>query len=108
MSECTSNQVHIESLPVSALALSRRTENALIRAHIYTVGDLQKKTHKELLTIRHLGMGSVNEVQDALAQLQTALQTDSPEFDFIHLLDKKGKAGYAILTCSAKKRRRYA
>ena len=60
---------------VSELKLSARTESALEDAGIRTVGGLVKKTEKDILELPGLGQKALEEITEALAQLNLSLKS---------------------------------
>ena len=62
-------------LPVDALGLSTRSLNALRFAGIVDVGELVRWTEDKLLQEPNLGLTSLREVQDVLAQMDLYLAT---------------------------------
>lgn len=57
--ECPS----IDLILIEATPLPARAKNALIRYKIKTVGDLRRKTLKELMRIRNIGQDTASEIQ---------------------------------------------
>jgi hypothetical protein len=59
-------------MQITDLTLSRRANNCLRRAGIDTVEALCEKTDADLLAIRSFGSGCLQEVREALAQLEAS------------------------------------
>lgn len=59
---------------IEDLALSTRTENALVSASIRTAGGLARKTEEELLSVDGLGEKGINEIKKALSDLGLTLK----------------------------------
>lgn len=59
---------------IESLNLSTRTEHALIKANIRTVGGLARKKEDDILNIEGLGDKGLNEIKDALATHDIALK----------------------------------
>jgi DNA-directed RNA polymerase subunit alpha len=56
-------------MPIEELELSVRAYNCLKRANIYTVGDLLKKTERDLMDIKNFGKKSAEEVIERMRSL---------------------------------------
>lgn len=63
-------------IPISELNLSTRTFNALNRARIDTLGDLAKKSRKEVMKIRNFGRSCYEELELVLAKYNITLIKD--------------------------------
>jgi predicted DNA-binding protein YlxM (UPF0122 family) len=61
-------------LPLEQLELTVRSYNCLRNAHIWTVGDLIKKTERQLLEIPNFGRKGLNEVKDQLKMINLKLK----------------------------------
>ncbi len=61
--------------PIEELKLSTRTINALLNAHIKTVGGLVRKKEEDLLNIEGLGEKGIEEIKKALKKLKLELKT---------------------------------
>lgn len=66
----------IEKLPIEELQLSVRARHCLLRAGIVTIGDLMQYSDKELLEIRYLGYGTLNEIRDKQRAHYREMRTD--------------------------------
>jgi len=60
----------LESFQIGVLDLGNRARHCLQSAEIATVGELDSRTEEELLAIRNMGAGSVNEIQAKLHQFK--------------------------------------
>ena len=60
--------------PISILPLSLRTYTALKKAHILTLNELIKKSKKDLLEIKNIGIKSLGEIETSLYCLGLALK----------------------------------
>ena len=58
----------MESTPINVLVLSLRTLNALKRAQVHTVEQVLGMSDGELLSIRNLGVKSLEELKRGLAE----------------------------------------
>lgn len=67
-----------DEILIDSLHLSTRTENALKRCAVFTVGDLRNFTFSELLLIKGCGIGCADEVATSLASIGVSL------FDLCH------------------------
>ena len=65
-------------MSIEELELSVRAYNCLKRANIYTVGDLLKKTERELMDIKNFGRKSAEEVIDRLRQFGFTMASGEP------------------------------
>jgi hypothetical protein len=76
----TINIVHlpetIASLPISALLLPGRVQNALSRANIASIGVLDGLATERLLLIRGMGVSSINIIRSALTMFKECVQMD--------------------------------
>lgn len=63
-------------VPISELNLSTRTFNVLTRARIDTLGDLAKKSRKEIMKIRNFGRSCYEELEQVLAKYNISLVED--------------------------------
>lgn len=68
------NTYEIKTLPIDALPLSERTKNALIKNEIKYVEDLEKKRKNELLSMKGVGRKAVDEIVDALKNIDKTLE----------------------------------
>ncbi len=59
----------IHSTPLTTLALSPRTLNALVRAHISVVGQVLVMSDEELIRIRNFGERCLIELDQKLAEM---------------------------------------
>lgn len=66
-------------LSIEELELSVRAYNCLKRANIYTVGDLLKKTERELMDIKNFGKKSADEVIERLKAFGFQMAKDKDE-----------------------------
>jgi DNA-directed RNA polymerase subunit alpha len=66
-------------LSIEELDLSVRAYNCLKRANIYTVGDLLKKTERELMDIKNFGKKSADEVIERLKAFGFSMAKDRSE-----------------------------
>lgn len=66
-------------LSIEELDLSVRAYNCLKRANIYTVGDLLKKTERELMDIKNFGKKSADEVIERLKAFGFSMAKDRGE-----------------------------
>ena len=57
-----------KEIPICVLGLSTRVYNRLIRAGIYTVGDLTTMTYADFLVFRNLGPKRIDEIIKALQE----------------------------------------
>lgn len=64
---------------IDSLHLSTRTENALKRGRVFSVGDLKAFTYADLLRVKGMGVGSVDEVVDALTGIGVSLLCSAQE-----------------------------
>lgn len=64
----------VEDIPIENLDLSVRLYNGLKRSNINTIGDLLKKTKQEVFRIRNLGVQSLRELEEKLAQYDVQLR----------------------------------
>ena len=67
------SKMPIMDAPIEYLELSTRMHGALSRATIQTVGQVLTKSRKELLQIRNVGKGSVDELEAKLMQYHLSL-----------------------------------
>ena len=67
------------NMPVEQLDLSVRTQNALRRGGIATVGELINKEEKELLALRNFGQKSKQEIEERLAAMGLSLKRPAEE-----------------------------
>ena len=67
------------AISIGTLDLSVRAYNCLRRGNINTVKELSQKTPQDLLRIRNMGKGSVNEIVKKLRHLGIELKSDSEE-----------------------------
>lgn len=58
-----------EDAPLMRLELSPRAHNILMRANIYTVGQLKKLSDTELMSIRNMGKKSFDEIKGKLREI---------------------------------------
>lgn len=72
--EATLDTTDATKVKVEDLALSTRTENALVAASIRTAGGLTRKTKEELLAIDGLGEKGITEIKKALSDLNLELK----------------------------------
>lgn len=63
----------VYDIRISVLNLSTRTFNALNRAGIRTLGDLAKKSRKEIMKIRNFGKGCCEELEAVLNKYNISL-----------------------------------
>lgn len=63
----------IKTMPIDALPLSERTRNALIKNEILYVEDLEKKKKGELLLMKWVGRKAIDEINQALGNIDKAL-----------------------------------
>lgn len=68
--------VTVESLPIEDLCLSVRGRNCLLREGIFTIGDLMKYSDADLLSVRGLGRGTLNEIRDKQREHYSRVRTD--------------------------------
>jgi DNA-directed RNA polymerase subunit alpha len=66
--------------PVSKLDLSTRSTHSLEREGINTIGELIKKTPKELESIKNFGAKSVSEVVEKLAEMNLSLKASDANY----------------------------
>lgn len=66
-------------MSIEELELSVRAYNCLKRANLYTVGDLLKKTERELLEIKNFGKKSADEVIERLRAYNFHMAAGEPE-----------------------------
>ncbi len=59
----------IHSTPLTTLALSPRTLNALLRAHITSIGQVLEMSDEELIRIRNFGDRCLAELDQKLAEM---------------------------------------
>ena len=52
----------VKTLSIDSIGLSNRSQNALHRAEIHTVGDMLRYTEESLNEIRNLGKKSIEEI----------------------------------------------
>ena len=71
------NDVEISGKPIDALSLSTRTYHGLRRAGIETINQLTHYTEQELMSIRNMGVASVEEIKSVLAAYDLSLRTES-------------------------------
>lgn len=64
------------AIQISTLNLSTRTFNALFRAGISTLGDLAKKSRKEIMEIRNFGRSCYEELETILSKYNISLMED--------------------------------
>ncbi|MCI6542664.1 MAG: DNA-directed RNA polymerase subunit alpha [Firmicutes bacterium] len=62
------SKTKILDMPIEEMELSVRSYNCLKRANINTVEDLTQKTREDMLKVRNLGLKSIDEVFDKLAE----------------------------------------
>jgi len=67
----------IEKETIRILGLSTRNNNCLSYSHIHTIGELIKKTEKELLQIRGLGRASLRQIIRELSNKNLFLKGDT-------------------------------
>lgn len=72
-----------DEILIDSLHLSTRTENALKRCAVFTVGDLRNFTFSELLLIKGCGIGCADEVATSLASIGVSL-FDSCQAQSLH------------------------
>lgn len=65
-----------KALPIDLIELSKRSQNALHRAGIHTVGDMLKLSEESLIGIRNLGEKSIKEI---LAKIEEYSKSKSSE-----------------------------
>lgn len=65
----TKQEIFADHMPIDNLNLSVRSHNCLINSGIKTIGQLRKKTDKEILLIKNLGRKAFNEIKNALLEL---------------------------------------
>lgn len=65
--------INVLDIKIEDLGLSVRSYNCLKRARINTVGDLVKKTPRDMMKVRNLGRNSLEEVLQKLKQLGVEL-----------------------------------
>ena len=65
--------INVLDIKIEDLGLSVRRYNCLKRARINTVGDLVKKTPRDMMKVRNLGRNSLEEVLQKLKQLGVEL-----------------------------------
>lgn len=56
----------LEKQPISALELSTRSTNCLLRSHCETIGDVSKLSYSDLMQIKNLGSKSAREIIAAM------------------------------------------
>jgi DNA-directed RNA polymerase subunit alpha len=64
--------------PVEQMNLSVRTMNCLRRGGITTVGELIRKSERDLLTLRNFGQKSLNEIKEKLTEMNLELRAPEP------------------------------
>ena len=69
----------ILEMTIEELDLSVRSFNCLKRANINTVEDLTEKTEEDMMKVRNLGMKSLVEVKNKLAELGLSLKPSEEE-----------------------------
>ena len=62
------SKTKILDMPIEEMELSVRSYNCLKRANINTIEDLIQKTREDMLKVRNLGLKSIEEVQEKLAE----------------------------------------
>lgn len=67
------SQMEIKTMPIDALPLSERTRNALIKNNILYVEDLEKKRKSELLSMKWVWRKAVDEITQALKNINKTL-----------------------------------
>ena len=70
-------------MSIEELELSVRAYNCLKRANIYTVGDLLKKTERELMDIKNFGKKSAEEVIERMRQFGFHMASGDSSDDFV-------------------------
>ena len=60
----------IEKVSVDELELPTRCVNCLALANVKTIGDLVKKSSKDLLSIRSFGTKSLRDIREALKDIR--------------------------------------
>jgi hypothetical protein len=72
MSTIISDNTHIPApvaeLPIAVLCLSLRTENALVRANVATIGSLCALNVEQMVKIRNIGTKAIDEITQSLSQ----------------------------------------
>lgn len=68
------SKMPILAAPISYLKLCNRMNGALARAGMRTIGEVVTKTRRELLNLRNVGKGSVDELEEKLAQYHLVLR----------------------------------
>ena len=66
-------------MAIEELELSVRSFNCLKRANINTVEELTQKTEEDMMKVRNLGMKSLVEVKNKLAELGLSLKPSDEE-----------------------------
>ena len=66
----------LESISIEALQLSVRAKHCLYRAGITSIGDLMKHSDRQLLAIRNLGFGMLNEIREKQRMHYCEVRTD--------------------------------
>ena len=66
-------------MAIEELELSVRSYNCLKRASINTVEELTQKTEEDMMKVRNLGMKSLVEVKNKLAELGLSLKPSEEE-----------------------------
>lgn len=61
--------------PLAALEITQRTKNALMRAGITTIGQLCALSELDVLQIRNIGIGGLQEIRDALEHLRASIES---------------------------------
>jgi len=69
-----------DNIPIEELGLSVRAHNCLIHGDIETIGQLRGRTEDELLTIRGMGRGSLDEIISAVEAF-----AEKPSFKYVSL-----------------------
>lgn len=64
------------AIRISTLNLSTRTYKALLCAGIITLGDLTKKSRKEIMEIRNFGRSCYEELETILSKYNISLMED--------------------------------
>ena len=59
----------VHSIPLAKLSLSPRSHNALVRAHISSVGEVLGMSDEELIRIRNFGERCLTELDQKLAEI---------------------------------------
>lgn len=66
-------EMDIKTMPIEALPLSERTRKALVKNDILYIEDLEEKKESELLSLRGVGKKAVQEVKEALDDMDKSL-----------------------------------